>query len=117
MAILQKIATLRRQIVRSIQFFKGFFVQDTAPLRRMSRPDFGRSAGFQPASTRQDGGAGNPEPEFDPPCTEGRADEKNALEDRVSRLLGPPREKPVMPQLDSPRRECRKSSLLLARQR
>jgi len=55
---------------------------------------------------RGKGGAGHSEPKFDPPCTEGRPDKKNALEDREGRLLGPPREKPVMPQLGLPRRKC-----------
>ncbi|MGD0224613.1 MAG: hypothetical protein ABSF71_19965 [Terriglobia bacterium] len=39
--------------------------------------------------SRQDGGAGNPKPELDLPCAEGRPDDKNALEDRVSRPVGP----------------------------
>jgi hypothetical protein len=77
----------------------------------MSRRNFGLGAGLQPTLSPHDGGAGNPEPEpeLDPPCMEGRPDEKNALEDRVSRLLGPPQEKPVMPQLGLPQRKCRNS--------
>jgi hypothetical protein len=76
MPILQKIAAFERQFVRSIRFFTGFFVHHTTHLRLMSRPGFGCSAGFQPTQGRQDGDAGNPEPELDRPCTEGRPDEK-----------------------------------------
>jgi hypothetical protein len=65
----------------------------------MSRPGFGCSAGFQPALSRQDGGADNPEPELDLPCAEGRADDKNALEDRVSRPFGPLGGDPQRPRL------------------
>ena len=49
-AILQKIAALRRQFVRSIRFFAGFFVHYKAHLRIMSPHNLRCSAGFQPAS-------------------------------------------------------------------
>jgi hypothetical protein len=48
----------------------------------MSRCNLRCSAGFQSALSREDGGAGNPEPELDLPCTEGRPDDKK--EDRIS---------------------------------
>ena len=54
------------------RFSADFFVQGhTANRRRISRPVFGRSAGFQPASSRQDGAAGYPEHGSDLPRTEG----------------------------------------------
>ena len=60
--------------------FAGFSALDTA--RFAKDGPSGRSDCFQPASSHRNGGAGNPEPGSDRPCSKGRLDEKNVLEDR-----------------------------------